>query len=242
MYLNLMTELSFNVILLRICNSIDKTATKHDGDIDLIHESVVRHNVIQKTRMKKGFSFSIYIYTTIIVINPHSFRIRNFARATIWIWTPILQLVHRKWFPTGLEGSSMMASTYSALSVPIDTTMLELTTTSNVGTNVGFMISLCIMEQCLTYANNNIKTVSIYENYSIITIPSNAFVGATHLEVRNPFKILCGSIEKKWWHFCSNLFYDITYKIARNGHDHFIIKAEIPITRQTCIYRHCGTE
>ena len=194
MYLYLMTEWSFSVILLRICKSFDKTATKHDSDIDLIHESVVTHNVIQKTRMKKGVSFSIYIYTTIIVIHPHSFCIRNFARATIWIWAPILQLVYRKCFPTGLEGSSMMASTCSALYVPIDTTMLELTTTSNVDTNVGFMISLCIMERCLTYADNNIKTVSIYENYGITTIPSNAVVGATHLEVRNPFKILCGSI------------------------------------------------
>ena len=46
MYLYLMTKWSFSVILLRVCNSIDKTAKKHDGDIDLIHESVVTHHII----------------------------------------------------------------------------------------------------------------------------------------------------------------------------------------------------
>ena len=56
-------------------------------------------------------------------------------------------------------------------------------------TALGFIISLCMVEQCLRYHNdndddnNNISAVYVYKKYDITQILANAFTGATYLEV-----------------------------------------------------------
>ena len=103
-----------------------------------------------------------------------------------WNWTLIRRLLYRKRHPMTLKGLSMMASTQSSLVVPINTSISASATPTNVGTNLGFIISLCMVEKCLRYADENIKSVYIYDNYNITIIPANAFLGATYLEVRKP--------------------------------------------------------
>ena len=91
--------------------------------------------------------------------------------------------VQRKCHTMAVEGSSMMTSTHLDLSVSTDITMLgSVTPTSGVRT-LGFIISLCMVEQCLTYDDDNIKAVYIYHNYTITKIPANALLGAAYLEV-----------------------------------------------------------
>ena len=80
-----------------------------------------------------------------------------------------------------LEISSMVASMHS--SVPTDMTMLESATPTSGVTALGFIISICMMEHCLTYDYDNIKGVYIYRNYNITKIPADAFLGAARLEV-----------------------------------------------------------
>ena len=82
-----------------------------------------------------------------------------------------------------MEGSSVMASTYSALVVPTNTTTLESRIPISVGTPLGFIISLCMVENCLRYADADMKGVYIYQNHNITEIPANAFLGATYLKV-----------------------------------------------------------
>ena len=82
-----------------------------------------------------------------------------------------------------LEGSPMMASMHSAVSVPTDMTMLESSIPSSGVTTLGFIISICMMEKCLRYDDDNIKGVYIYHNYNINKIPADAFLGAARLEV-----------------------------------------------------------
>ena len=80
-----------------------------------------------------------------------------------------------------LEISSMVASMHS--SVPTDMTMLESATPTSGVATLGFIISICMMEQCLRYDDDNIKGVFIYHNYNITKIPADAFLGAARLEV-----------------------------------------------------------
>ena len=82
-----------------------------------------------------------------------------------------------------LEGSSMMASTHLNLSVSTNMAKLESATPATGVATVGFIISLCMVEQCLKYDDDNIKGVYIYRNYDITKIPANAFRGAAYLEV-----------------------------------------------------------
>ena len=93
-----------------------------------------------------------------------------------------------------LEGSFMMASTHSAVSNPADMTTLASETPTimsasaapiSVGTSVGFIISLCMMEQCLKYSDKKITGIYVYDNYNITKIPTDAFRGATYLELSN---------------------------------------------------------
>ena len=77
-----------------------------------------------------------------------------------------------------LEGSPMMA-----VSVPTDMTMLESTIPTSGVKTLGFIISICMVEQCLRYDDDNIKGVYIYRNYNITKIPADAFLGAAYLEV-----------------------------------------------------------
>ena len=95
----------------------------------------------------------------------------------------------------------MMASTQSSLAVPTNTSTSASAAPTSVGTNLGFIISLCMVEQCLRYADENIKSVYIYENYNITKIPANAFLGATYLEVSKPctkisYMYIC---MEPWW-------------------------------------------
>ena len=82
-----------------------------------------------------------------------------------------------------LEGSSVMASTHSALVVPTDRTTLESRIPTSVESRLGFIISLCMVENCLSYVGTNVKAVYIYHNHNITEIPANAFLGATYLKV-----------------------------------------------------------
>ena len=82
-----------------------------------------------------------------------------------------------------LEGSSMLASTQSVVSVPIDIHLLESATPTSGVTTLGFIISLYMMEQCLRYDYDQIRAVYIYRNYNITEIPANAFRGAPYLKV-----------------------------------------------------------
>ena len=87
-----------------------------------------------------------------------------------------------------LEGTSMMASMQSAVYMP---TYMNTSEPTSGDTALGFIISLCMVEQCLRYHNNdnenndnsNISAVYIYKKYDITQIPANAFTGATYLEV-----------------------------------------------------------
>ena len=121
-----------------------------------------------------------------------------------WTWTLKRWLVYRKRHPMALQGLSMMASTQSSLVVPKITTCTDMSPTpTNVGTNLGFIISLCMVEQCLKYADENIKSVYIYDNCNITKIPANAFLGATYLEVSKPcakMSYMYISMEPWWRH------------------------------------------
>ena len=109
-----------------------------------------------------------------------------------------------------LEGSSMLAPAQPAVSVPTDITVLESATPTSGVTTLGFIISLCMVEQCLRYDKDNIKAVYIYRNHNISKIPANAFLGATYLEVSwNPIKQYHIHILR----FVDNLFYNFSYKI-----------------------------
>ena len=79
-----------------------------------------------------------------------------------------------------VEGPSMMTSTHLDLSVSTDITMLGSVTPTSGVTTLGFIISLCMVEQCLTYDDDNIKGVYIYHNYTITKIPANALLGAAY--------------------------------------------------------------
>ena len=84
-----------------------------------------------------------------------------------------------------------MASTHSALVVPTDTTTLESRIPMSAGTPPGFIISLCMVENCLIYADTNVNEVYIYHNHNITEIPANAFLGATYLKVSWVRKLDC---------------------------------------------------
>ena len=99
---------------------------------------------------------------------------------------PIHQLVCKDYHIMVLDGPSMtsMASMQTAVPVPTDMPTLELATPNSVAPNLGFIISLCMMKQCsLRYSENNIQAIRIRHNHNITTIPANAFLGATCLEV-----------------------------------------------------------
>ena len=107
------------------------------------------------------------------------------------VWTPT-----KEECTMALIGSSVLASTQSAVSVPTNMTTLGSATPTSGVTTLGFVISLCIMKQCLRYDYHNIKAVNFYRNYNIIKIPTNAFLGATYLKVswhsiRHNFKYTC---------------------------------------------------
>ena len=87
-----------------------------------------------------------------------------------------------------LVGPSMVEAMHSDLPVPTDTTISELPTVTSVGADFGFIIALCMVKQCLTHSKEDIIAVYIYKNYNITDIPANGFLGATYLEVRNPYK------------------------------------------------------
>ena len=105
------------------------------------------------------------------------------AHSKPWTWAPIYRFVQRKCHTMALQGSSMMASTHLDLSVPTDMTMLDSVTPTSGVTNLGFIISLCMVEQCLKYDDDSIKGVYIYHNCDITKIPANALLGAAYLEV-----------------------------------------------------------
>ena len=129
-------------------------------------------------------------------------------------WAPINRLVHRKCRAMALEGSPMLASMHSSMSVPTDMTMLESTIPTSGVTTLGFIISICMVEQCLKYDYDNIKAAYIYLNYNITKIPADAFLGAAYL------KVICYPIQNNMMRRfpsklrpCNNLFYNFSYKI-----------------------------
>ena len=101
-----------------------------------------------------------------------------------------------------LEGSSKVASTHLDLSVPTNMAMLESATPTTGVTTLGFIISLCMVEQCLKYDDDNIKGVYIYHNYNITKIPANAFLWAAYLEVswHSIQKYIMHTFSLKWRH------------------------------------------
>ena len=82
-----------------------------------------------------------------------------------------------------LKASFMMASMNPAMFVPANVTMFESATPTDGVTTLGFIISLCIVEQCLIYDDDKIEAVYIYRNHNITKIPENAFLHAAYLEV-----------------------------------------------------------
>ena len=87
------------------------------------------------------------------------------------------------------------------MSVPTDIAMLESVTPTSGVTTLGFIISLCMVEQCLKYDDDNIKGVYIYHNYDITKIPANALLGAAYLEVSwYPIENYIIQFSLKWCH------------------------------------------
>ena len=83
-----------------------------------------------------------------------------------------------------LKGSSIIASTRSAVSVPTDMIMLESAAPTSGTATMGFFVSLCMVDQCLIYGNHDDITIAyINVGYEITKISANAFVGATYLSV-----------------------------------------------------------
>ena len=129
-----------------------------------------------------------FLYKTFI--RPDSIHTWHFGGSRIRA-APIHRFVLKESRIMILDGSSMtsMASMQTAVSVPTAMTTLELATPNSVVTNLGFIMSLCMMEHCfLRYSENNIKIIRIRNNYNITKVPANAFLGATYIGVSMSYK------------------------------------------------------
>ena len=118
------------------------------------------------------------------------------------------------------EGSAMITSAPSILSFSSDITMMESAKQMKNVTTMGFIISLCMAEQCLVYDDDNITAVFIYRNYDIIKIPADAFLGATYLEVSWHTK---QTISFSHLSPCNNLFRSFFAQDIEHVFDLFII-------------------
>ena len=76
-------------------------------------------------------------------------------------------------------------ASFAQAEITLPTTPNGFETTAANGTlsNIGFIVSLCIVHHCAVYRNKSITQFNIRQNYNITEIPVEAFVGATNIEV-----------------------------------------------------------
>ena len=135
------------------------------------------------------------------------------------------------------EESSVTTFTHSAVSVPEYNTKLESATPTNLGTNLGFIIALCIAEKCLGYFNENIEAVDILMNYNITNLPADAFRGASYIKVTHYYTITHTHIYTK---FSDGFVYPYIYiYILKNAPVAIHFTTFIGIcSKRTCFYHH----
>ena len=79
--------------------------------------------------------------------------------------------------------TSDVSSTQAITTLPTTPSGFQTTGANSTLSNIGFIVSLCIVHQCAVYRDKSITLFSIRQNYDIVEIPAEAFVGATNIEV-----------------------------------------------------------
>ena len=79
---------------------------------------------------------------------------------------------------------TMIASSAQAvITLPTTPNGFQITGANATLSNTGFIVSFCIIHQCVVYRNKSITQFNIRQNLNITEIPAEAFVGATNIKV-----------------------------------------------------------
>ena len=75
------------------------------------------------------------------------------------------------------------SSAQAVVTLPTTPNGFQTTGANDTLSNVGFIVSFCIVHQCAVYSNKSITQINIRKNYDISEIQAEGFVGATNIEV-----------------------------------------------------------
>ena len=84
------------------------------------------------------------------------------------------------------------SSAQAVITLPTTTNGFQTMGANGTLSNIGFILSLCIVHQCAFYRSKSIIQFNIRQNYDITEIPAEAFVGAANIEVcqNNTYEII----------------------------------------------------
>ena len=75
------------------------------------------------------------------------------------------------------------SSAQAVITLPTTPNGFQITGANATLSNMGFIVSFCIIHQCVVYRHQSIIQFNIRRNYNITEIPAEAFVGATNIGV-----------------------------------------------------------